>query len=108
MNSTVTQLEAVLSQKIPARQLIPSLCKLMQECQRNGELHALLAILKGSVQQAPRSELPALQRFILGALTLAYEFRDGGEDKIVDLVDEANGNLLTVVMKMSESQLLPL
>jgi U3 small nucleolar RNA-associated protein 10 len=113
VNSTTTQLEAVLSRKIPARQLIPSLCKLVPECKRNGELQALLAMLKESVQQAPRSELPSLRSWILWALTLAYEFRGGGggggdDDESVDLVDEANGVLLAVVMKLSESQLRPL
>jgi hypothetical protein len=108
VNSTTTQLAAVLSRKIPARQLIPSLSKSAPECKRNGELQALLAMLKGSLQQAPRSELPALQNFILKVLTLAYEFHGGGDDEIVDLVDEANGVLLAMVMKLSESQLLPL
>jgi hypothetical protein len=60
------------------------------------------------VKQAPRSELPALRSCVLNALTLAYEFRGGGDEESVDLMDEANGVLLAVVMKLSESQFRPL
>jgi hypothetical protein len=66
-------------------------------------------MLKESVQQAPRSEVPALRCWLLKALTLAYEFRGVGADgESVDLIDEANDVLLALIMKLSEAQLRPL
>ena len=108
VKSSTAQLEVVLSQKIPVRQLVPSLCKMVPACKRSGEVQTLLAMLKESVKQAPRSELPSLQSCIVKALTLAYEFRGSCDEESVDLMDGANGVLLAMVMKLSESELRPL
>jgi BP28CT (NUC211) domain len=108
VHSATAQVGVVLSRKIPARQLVPSLCKMVPECKQSGEVQALLAMLKECVKRAPRSELSALRNCVLKALTLAYEFRGDGDEESIDLMNEANEVLLGVVMKLSESQLHPL
>lgn len=109
VGSIASQLGVTLSQKIPARQLVPSLCKSLPKCKGHSEMQALLEMLKESVQQAPRSEVPALRSWLLKALTLAYEFCGADSDgESINLVEEANDVLLALVMKLSEAQLRPL
>ena len=104
VGSLASQLGDSLSKKIAARQLIPSLSKSVPRCTSHAEFQALLTMLKKSVQESPRSEVPSLRSWILKSLTVAYEFR--GED--ANLVTEANDVLLALVMKLSESQLRPM
>ena len=109
VSAIASQLGVKLSQKIPARKLIPSLCKSLPKCKGQSEFQSLLAMMKESVQQAPRSEVPALRSWLLKALTLAYEFRGVDADgETVDVIDEANEVLLALVMKLCEAQLRPL
>jgi hypothetical protein len=109
VGALASQLGFNLSKKIPSRQLIPSLAKSVPKCSSQAESQTVLTLLKVSVQEAPRNEVPALRGWLLKAMTFAYEFCGENDDGMrVNLVTEANDVLLAMVMKLSEAQLLPL
>ena len=107
------RLETAIATRSPVHQLIPTLSKSMKRCFSHKskdegwkEAMSILKILSICVAQSSRSVLTPLAGKVLNTLVQAYGY-DYGSGRS-QLLKEANATLLSMVMKLSESQLRPL
>ncbi len=105
--------ENAIATRSPVHQLIPILSKAIRKCISCGkadgswrETVPILKILNLSISQSSRSDLSPAAGQILNALAQTYG-HDCSEGRS-QLLNGANETLLSLVMKLSESQLRPL
>ena len=113
VNTMTERLENAIAMRSPVHQLIPTLSKSMKKC-FNGkssdanwkEAMSILRILNTCISNSSRSLLTPLAGKVLNTLVQAYNYDhlDGRRQ----LLKQANTALLSMVMKLSESQLRPL
>ena len=111
ITSMTERLEEAIATKAPIHQLVPTLHKAIKKSSQNGGgakfewkvCLSILRILKVSISKSSRNELSPLVGKILNALVQIYAY-ESEEGRIV-LLKEANETLLSLVMKLSESQL---
>ena len=106
------RLEDTIATRSPAHQLIPSLSRSMKKCVKsNSDIGwqsalSILRILNMCISQSSRATLGPQVGKILNALVQAYSYEDNNGKS--ELLKETNETLLSMVMKLSESQLRPL
>ncbi len=110
IQSMTERLEAAIATKSPIHQLVPTLQKAIKKSSQHGGGEfdwkvclSILRILKVSISQSSRNELSPLVGKVLNALVQIYGY-ESEEGRII-LLKEANETLLSLVMKLSESQL---
>lgn len=108
------QLELSLATKTPVRQLVPCLSNalvktLTQQNSGGGweEACIILRVMNASVGNCSRSDLTSVIGKIFNGLVSAYA-KEGDAESTSQLLQNANTCLLTLVMKLSETQLRPL
>jgi U3 small nucleolar RNA-associated protein 10 len=113
VNEMAERLENAIATLCPVHQLIPTLSKVTRKCFNNEntddcwrEAISILKILKKTISKSSRSDLNPLAGKVLNALvqTYGHDCKEGRSQ----LLKEANETLLSLVMKLSESQLRPL
>jgi hypothetical protein len=110
IQAAAARMDAIVSSRVPARQLIPATSHAMLAATGTGGIRALLSILKASVQTSSGNELAAQRGNLLKAATFAFEY-EGHDDDDGDrysLFAAANELLLALILKLSEVQLRPL
>lgn len=100
----VEKLDLTLAKAVPCRQLLPSACKALSKCGQVDEYKTILAIMKISIEQAPKGDLPSVRNYVVKAILLSFDF-DGSIEECSMVLDTANGVALALVMKLSEIQL---
>lgn len=110
IQAAAARMDAILSSRVPARQLIPATSHAMSAATGTGGIRALLSILKASVQASSGSELAAQRGNLLKAATFAFEYDGSGDDDgdRYSLFAATNELLLALILKLSEVQLRPL
>lgn len=105
------QLENTLATKTPARQLIPSLSNALVKTLTKEKPDAgwevacaILRVMNAAVENASRSDLTIVVGKIFHCLVTAYA-SEGDSDSTARLLQNANKCLLSLVMKLSETQL---
>ena len=113
LKEATERVEAALASKTPIRQLTPALSKALSNTLVNSddndssdweEACSILGVINASVGTSERSELPPVIGKIFNVLVAAYSY-DGGDECKSRLLSDANKVLLSLVMKLSESQL---
>ena len=113
LKEATERVESALASKTPIRQLTPALSKALSNTLVNSddddssdweEACSILGVINASVGSSERSELPPVIGKIFNVLVAAYSY-DGGDDCKSRLLSDANKVLLSLVMKLSESQL---
>ena len=109
LREATERVESALASKTPIRQLTPALSKALSTMLVNDssdweEACSILGVINASVGASERSELPPVIGKIFNVLVAAYSY-DGDEDNKSRLLSDANKVLLSLVMKLSESQL---
>lgn len=107
-------LEVSLATKTPARQLIPCLTNALVMAlsqKENGarceEACVILRVMNIAIENSSRSELTSVVGKIFNGLVTAYDGKRDSHNN-TDLLINANKCLLSLVMKLSETQLRPL
>lgn len=105
------QLELSLATKTPARQLIPcvsnALVKTLANRQGWQEACVVLRVMNATIENSSRSDLTSVVGKIFNGLVTAYAC-EGDAEGTTKLLANANTCLLSLVMKLSETQLRPL
>ncbi len=111
LKEATERVESALASKTPIRQLTPALSKALSNTlvDNDGssdweEACSILGVINASVGTSERSELPPVIGKIFNVLVAAYAY-EGGDDCKSRLLVDANKVLLSLVMKLSESQL---
>ncbi len=109
------RLEEAIATRSPVHLLIPTLSKSMKTCFNVGNADdslakaiSILHLLKTSITQSSRSTLSPLVGKVLNALLQAYNHDCSSTHERTELLKQANETLLSLVLKLSESQLRPL
>jgi U3 small nucleolar RNA-associated protein 10 len=110
IQAAAARMDAILSSRVPARQLIPATSHAMSAATGTSGIRALLSILKASVQASSGSELAAQRGNLLKAATFAFEYKgsDNNDGNRYSLFAATNELLLALILKLSEVQLRPL
>jgi len=113
LKEATERVESTLASKTPIRQLTPALSKALSNTLVNSddddsndweEACSILGVINASVGTSERSELPPVIGKIFNVLVAAYSY-EGGDECKSRLLSDANKVLLSLVMKLSESQL---
>ena len=113
LKEATERVESALASKTPIRQLTPALSKALSNTLANSdddsssdweEACSILGVINASVGTSERSELPPVIGKIFNVLVASYAY-EGGDDCKFRLLSDANKVLLSLVMKLSESQL---
>lgn len=113
LKEATERVESALASKTPIRQLTPALSKALSNTLVNSddsdssdweEACSILGVINASVGTSERSELPPVIGKIFNVLVAAYSY-EGGDEWKSRLLSDANKVLLSLVMKLSESQL---
>ena len=113
LKEAAERVESALASKSPIRQLTPALSKalsnILSDSDGDGdsdweEACSILGVINASVETSERSELPPVVGKIFNVLVAAYAYEGEGDSKS-RLLSDANKVLLSLVMKLSESQL---
>lgn len=113
LKEATERVESALASKTPTRQLTPALSKALSNTLVNSEDNdssdweeacSILGVINVSVGTSERSELPPVIGKIFNVLVAAYSY-EGGDECKSRLLSDANKVLLSLVMKLSESQL---
>lgn len=109
------RLEEAIATRSPVHLLIPTLSKSMKTCFNVGNANdslakaiSILHLLKTSITQSSRSALSPLVGKVLNALLQAYNHDCSTTNERTELLKQSNETLLSLVLKLSESQLRPL
>ena len=102
--SMVEKLDSTLAKSIPCRQLVPAACKVLSTCEHAEAYITILSIMKNSIDQAPKADLPTVRNYVVKAMLMSFDF-EGSIDESSTLLDTANGVGIALVMKLSEVQL---
>ena len=105
------QLELSLATKTPARQLIScvsnALVKTLANDKKCREACAILRVMNAAIENSSRSDLTSVVGKVFNGLVTAYAY-EGDAKSTSQLLVNANTCLLSLVMKLSETQLRPL
>jgi U3 small nucleolar RNA-associated protein 10 len=112
LKEATERVESALALKTPIRQLTPALSKALSNILDNSndgvsgweEACSILGVINASVETSERSELSPVIGKIFNVLVAAYGY-EGEDDCRIRLLSDANKLLLSLVMKLSESQL---
>ena len=102
--SMVETLDLTLAKSIPCRQLVPAACKALSTCKHADTLITILTIMKNSIDQAPKADLPTVRNYVVKAMLMSFDF-EGSIGESFTLLDTANGVGVALIMKLSEVQL---
>ena len=112
VRGAVVQVEAAFATKVQIRQLVPALTVALSKTLKSGvnenwpEACSMLEMMNVAIESSQRSELSPVIWKIFNGLVYAYDY-EGSDAGRSQVLLRANKCLLSLVMKMSESQLRP-
>jgi U3 small nucleolar RNA-associated protein 10 len=100
----IDRFDMILAEAVPARILIPTLCKSVEGCVTSTGVCSVMAILEKALIKALSAEVSAQRNAVLKALTMSCDVTENfSEQECIIKVDERV--LVAFVMKLSELQL---
>ncbi len=112
VRAAAVQVEAALATKVQIRQLIPAITEALSMNLKPGEKDnwqeacSIIQMMNASIESSHRSELTPVIWRIYNGLATAYGY-EGSDNSRPNVLMNANKCLISLVMKMSESQLRP-
>jgi len=92
-------IQATLTTRVPARQLLPALSRALKECCNATEYEIILSLATSSIENtSSRHEIGAVKANVLKIILLSCDFD-------ASLMDQISKALVAMVMKISEAQL---